>query len=572
MGRWTGQWIARLALSAAMALLWAAPGRVMAQAVAAQQPVAGAAVAIANRLSDLAAEESPALRGEALAAFAVIEQFYAARGFAPVWSDATRVQVLLDAVRDSVDDGLTPADYHFTQLVRMVNELAQPATTDYQRAEFDILMTEAAIRLGYHLGFGKVDPVTLNSGWNLERHIPGFDPVVEIQKALTSPDLAARIRDERPTLPLYLALRRELARFNAIALRGGWRAIAPGAALKPGVSDPRVPVLRERLAITGDLSEADAAAAASSADPNVYDEPLVAAVLEFQRRMGLATDGVVGAGTLAQLNIPVEQRIRTLRVNLDRCRVLLFDLPPQFVVVNIASQQVYVAKDGKLEWNSRAQVGKEYRQTPEYRSEINYLVLNPTWTVPPGIIKNDILPAAKRDAESITRKGLRVIDSAGRDVEPSSVDWSRFSTGNIPYTLRQDPGPTNALGRVKFMFPNPYAVYLHDTPSKSLFEKNDRLTSSGCVRVERPFELAEILLNDPVKWSRANIDAAIQAGKLQNVTLPQRVPILLVYWTAWVDGSGALNFRPDVYGRDARWSKGLDEPFRFRTTPIASAR
>ena len=166
------------------------------------------------------------------------------------------------------------------------------------------------------------------------------------------------------------------------------------------------------------------------------------------------------------------------------------------------------------------------------------------------------------------RKGLRVIDSAGREVAPSSVDWSRFTSGNIPYTLRQDPGPKNALGRVKFMFPNPHAVYLHDTPSQSAFELDTRTTSSGCVRVEKPFELAERLLNDPVKWSRAKIDAAVDSGTLQNVTLARPMPVLLAYWTAWVDDGGALNFRSDVYGRDAKWSKGLDAPFSFRREPL----
>lgn len=558
-------WLGTL-LAVVLAAPFCAQARVAPPAapVSAQDPLQAA---IATRLSDLAAETAPRVRDQSIAAFSLIEQFYSRRNFEPVWNDTARAQVLVDAVRDSVDDGLSPGDYHFTQLVRMGLELAQPGATDRQRADFEILMTDAAIRLGYHLWFGKVDPVSFDSGWNLDRRVPGFDPVVEIEKALSSPDLAAHIRDKRPTLALYVGLRRELARYNAIALRGGWDPVAAGPSLKPGADDPRIPALRARLAVTGELDEPAGAAAGGS---TVYDAALEAAVREFQRRNGITADGVVGPGTLAQLNTPVEQRIRTLRINLDRGRVLLFDLPPEFVVVNIASQLLYVAKGGQLGWSTRVQVGKEYRQTPEYRSEINYLVLNPTWTVPPGIIRNDILPAAKGDPNSITRKGLRVLDSSGREVSPTSVDWSRFSSGNIPYTLRQDPGPGNALGRVKFMFPNPYAVYLHDTPSQSLFDKDTRATSSGCVRVERPLELAEILLDDPVKWNRAAIDSVVAAGKLQNVTLTRRMPVLLVYWTAWVDSGGALHFRPDIYGRDAKWSKGLDEPFRFRRTPLAA--
>lgn len=541
--------------------------------------MAGVPAAIATRLSELATAVQPTLRGQELAGFVVLRSFYTQRGFESVWSDAARAQVLLGALRDSADEGLSPGDYHFTQLVQLSLELARPDATDYQRAEFDLLMTDAAIRFGYHLWFGKVDPVSFDPAWNMARRIPGFDPVAELSRVLGAPDLAAAIRDLPPHLPLYAGLRRELMRYNTLALRGGWGAIAAGPSLKPGERDARVPALRQRLSVTGELAAeagatvpegVEASAGVDPADAEFYDPALEAAVREFQRRMGLTTDGVVGRGTLAELNVPVEARIRQLRVNLDRGRVLLHDLPPEFVVVNIASQEVYLLRQNQVVWSSRAQVGREYRQTPEYRSAIDYLVFNPTWTVPPGIIRNDILPAAKRDPASITRKGLKVLDAAGRELPPASIDWTRFSSGHIPYTLRQDPGPDNALGRVKFMFPNPYAVYLHDTPSKSLFEKDERLTSSGCVRIERPFELAELLLADPQQWGRQQIDQAVQGGRLQNVTLARKVPILLVYWTAWVDGRGAANFRSDIYGRDARWAVALDAPFRFRSEPLGS--
>ena len=236
---------------------------------------------------------------------------------------------------------------------------------------------------------------------------------------------------------------------------------------------------------SGDLLDA------SASDSLLYDAPLAEAVKRYQQSLGLEPDGVVGAATIAELNVPVAERITQLRVNLDRGRVLLHDLPEQFVVVNIAGYTIYLVKGQNVVWNARVQVGKTYRRTPLFRSDISYLVFNPTWTVPPGIIAADILPAARQDPRAITRKGLRVFDGAGREVNPESIDWSRFRSGNIPYTLRQDPGPSNALGRIKFMFPNPYAVYLHDTPSQSLFERADRAFSSGCVRVERALELAE---------------------------------------------------------------------------------
>jgi murein L,D-transpeptidase YcbB/YkuD len=188
--------------------------------------------------------------------------------------------------------------------------------------------------------------------------------------------------------------------------------------------------------------------------------------------------------------------------------------------------------------------------------------------VPPGIIEKDILPEARRDPNAITRRGLKVIDRSGVELDPASVNWARFKTGHIPYMLRQDPGPQNALGRVKFMFPNPYQVYLHDTPSKTLFERAERPFSSGCVRVERAVELAEQLLANQSGWDKAAIASSLEKGKLQNVTLARKMPVLLTYWTAWVDAQDRINFRRDVYGRDALWAAALDEPFKLRVRPL----
>jgi len=240
------------------------------------------------------------------------------------------------------------------------------------------------------------------------------------------------------------------------------------------------------------------------------------------------------------------------------------------VVVNIAGYTAYLVRGQDIAWSGRVQVGKPYRKTPLFRSEINYLVFNPTWTVPPGIIAKDMLPAAKADPSSLTRRGLKVLDSGGREVDPASVDWSRFKSGHIPYTLRQDPGPNNSLGRVKLMFPNAYFVYLHDTPSQALFDRAERAFSSGCVRVERALELAALVLDEPDRWNAQSIARVIQGGKLQNVTLKRRMPVLLAYWTTWVDPEGRVNFRRDLYGQDAKWAESLDAPFRVRAKPLFS--
>lgn len=524
--------------------------------------------AIEARVGTLVGSGELRLQSEDIASVAVIADFYTRRNFTPAWNDPAKAAALLRAVRDSVDDGLDPADYHYSLLARVSSLPASSATTSFERADFDVLMTDALVRLGYHLWFGKVDPERFDPKWNMSRTLPNLDPAAAIEAVLAAPDLYAALEQEKPAHALYQGLKRELARHRRISMSGGWPHVAAGPKLELGVADARVPTLRQRLVASGDL---DSAYVSSLSDADITFDMLVAEGLKrFQSRMGLTADGVLGPGTLRELNVSVEDRILQLRVNLDRGRVLLFDLPQQFVVVNVAGAHVYYIRGNDVVFSARAQVGKPYRETPEYRSDITYLVFNPTWTVPPGIIEKDILPAARRDPASITRKGLKVITSSGTVLNPASIDWSRYKSGHIPYTLRQEPGPDNALGRVKFMFPNPYSVYLHDTPSRALFDNESRTTSSGCVRVERPLELARLLLDDAAKWDDAGIQRAIAAGKTQNVTLAKRVPVLLAYWTAWVDDGETVNFRRDVYGRDAKWAEALDQRFSFRKRPLTS--
>jgi len=517
------------------------------------------AVAIAAELESLMSPDGPRIHGVTVAMQEIMQTFYARRAFRAAWEKRENVDELLAAIEGSSADGLDPADYQLTLLQDLTRQVRQPAATATLRGQYDVLMTESLLRLGRHLSFGKVDAATFDAKWNYGRGIADRDIAREIEEALAAGDVGRRIEALKPTHRLYLGLKRELARYRA-ASAAEPKPIPAGTALKPGASDARVPLLRARLAASGDL---DAAAAAGESQD--YDAVLEAAVRHFQSRMGLEADGVAGAGTVEELNVPVSERIRQLRINLDRGRVLLQDLPDEFVVVNVAGFSLYFLRGQNIVWTTRVQVGKPYRQTPIFRSEINYLVFNPTWTVPPGIIRNDILPAARQDAGVFARKKLKVLDASGTEIDPHTIDWSQFKSGNIPYTLRQDPGADNALGRVKLMFPNPYLVYLHDTPSQSLFERSDRAFSSGCVRVQDALKLAELVLDDEARWNPETIGAVIRGGQLQNVMLKRKVPVLLAYWTAWVDSNGVMNFRKDVYGQDAKWGAALDTP-PVRTT------
>ena len=500
------------------------------------------------------------IRGLSIAWPQLIHQFYAQRNFRPAWDRPGVVNDLHRALRDSRNDGLDPRDYYTAQLEAMAADVRSGKAGSELRAQFDVLNTEALLRLGYHLSFGKVDPHTFDSQWNYGRTLEGVNIAQAIERALDADDVYNRIEALKPTHYLYVNLRRELARYYAISDAGGWKTIPAGPALKTGMTDARIAALRARLRMTGDIS-------GSASDSQSYDAELDRAVRIYQERLGLEADGVAGARTITELNVSVSARIEQIRINLDRGRVLLQDLPDEFVVVNVAGYQVFFVRNREVVWRSRVQVGKPYRRTPIFRSQITYLVFNPTWTVPPGIIANDILPEARRDPASITRRGLKVLDRTGTEINPATIDWAMFRSGNIPYTLRQDPGPKNALGRVKFMFPNDYAVYLHDTPSTSLFDAADRSFSSGCVRVENPLQFASLLLDDPA-WNDTAIAQAIESGRIQNVTLKRKIPVLLAYWTAWADPEGHVNFRRDIYGQDAEWGRGLAGQFVIRKQPL----
>jgi murein L,D-transpeptidase YcbB/YkuD len=298
-------------------------------------------------------------------------------------------------------------------------------------------------------------------------------------------------------------------------------------------------------------------------DDHEFDAALEQALARFQKRHFLDADGVVGEETTAALNVPVDARIEQLRVNLERARWVLHDLPSDYVLVDIAGFELTLVRSGDVVWRTRVQVGRPYRKTPVFKDEIRYLDFNPTWTIPPGILRRDTLPAVQRDPSYLPERNIRVIDAKGAEIDPHTLDWSRYSGRSLPYRLVQDPGPNNALGRVKFMFPNPHLVFLHDTPSRSLFDRSERAFSSGCIRVERPFELAELLLDDQAKWNASAIRRVVDSRKTRTVFLPERVTVILLYWTVnfWEDGSAG--FKRDLYGRDAAVLAGLAKDFQL---------
>ncbi len=539
---------------AALIALWLGP-----VAAAVTPPLADPrAEALRMRVDELRYAGDFSVRGERIILADVVASLFEERQFAPAWANGSRLDHLLAALRDVEQDGLDPADYHYAALLAL---RAEPSSAGVlagaKQTDLELLATDAMALALFHLHGGKVDPVRLSTQWNYPaRPIRTPDARELLARALDTGRIVETFIEVRPEHVWYRRGREQLREYRRIAANGGWPTVADGPTLKPGMSDPRVPVLRRRLEITGDLG------VARSADPELFDPALETAVKRFQTRHAMTPDGAVGGATRAAMNVPVGARIDQLRVNLERGRWVLHEIRGEFVLVDVAGFSVAYFRDDQPIWTSKVVVGRPYRETPVFKSEITYVVLNPTWTIPPGILAKDTLPAVKRDPGYLTRNRIRVINSSGREVSPWSVDWSRYRT-SVPYQLRQDPGPNNSLGLVKIMFPNPYLVYLHDTPAKALFDRDERAFSSGCIRVEKAFELTELVLNDAQQWSAATIQAAIATGQTRTVYLAKPVPVLILYWTAQPTPEGQIIFRNDVYGRDAPTLAALDSDFRL---------
>ena len=498
------------------------------------------------------------IRDGHIASVIVLPALYERRDYTPVWTNPQAADQLIDILENIDADGLDSQDYHLSTLQALRTELAgksNPVT----RAEYDLLLSDSLIRLGYHLQDGKVNPEELDANWNMTQTLGDLDSILAMSRAIELATLPQLIDELRPGNPIYTRMKKALADYRQIEAQGGWPQIADGPTLKPGMSSERVNAVRRRLAASGEL-HGDTAS-------TQFDDHLENAVKRFQQNHGLTADGIVGPGTLAAMNIPVKARIDQLRANLERARWVLRNLPDNYVITDIAGFRVNYSRSGKSAWSTRAQVGKPYRKTPVFRDTIRYLEVNPTWTVPPTILKQDTLPKIRKDPDYLRNKNMEVLTFSGKPVDPASIDWSQYPAKPFPYLIRQRPGPKNALGRIKFMFPNKHAVYLHDTPSRSLFDRDARAFSSGCIRVQHPFEFAELLLDDPV-WTKQRLLEVVESRKTTRINLKKPITVLLLYWTVDASADGNVIFKPDIYDRDPAIIKALNSPFRFRDSPI----
>ncbi|MEC9483619.1 MAG: L,D-transpeptidase family protein [Halomonas sp.] len=481
----------------------------------------------------------------------LLRQVYERRSFTPAWSDAATLAEFTDALSSLADDGLDPADYA-PDILQEEYRQVQATGTIPQKARFDVNATRTLLLTLRHLQHGKVDPRTVHARWEIPITEATLDPLA-VSRALDTRQFAQAFADARPAYPPYEHLRSALAKYRRIQALGGWPLLPPReTSLRPGETSDDVLLLRQRLAMIGEvtLSPSDAPGMV----PAYYDEALAEAVRRFQQRHLLQADGIVGPRTRAALNVPVEDRIDQIRVNLERARWLLHDLPDTFVLVDIAGYRLsYFRPDGEI-WRTRIVVGQPYRQTPSLRSEITHVTVNPTWTIPPTILRQDVLPQVRRDPDYLARHRIQVLDASGYRLDSALIDWTR--PGHV--VLRQAAGPDNALGQVAIRFPNRHQVYLHDTPAQALFDQEQRAFSSGCIRVQRVRELVQWLFDDT--GTDQQLSSLIATGETRNVPLSRRVPLILSYWTAQADEAGFVTFRPDVYQQDATLLKALDRP------------
>lgn len=488
--------------------------------------------------------------GVEIAGHTFIPKLYAALGYQPVWTNGAMVDALSRAIARSWEDGLTPNDFH-AEYVKAAGS-APPQTA----AEREIVLSDALVRLLYQLYFGKVAPNSFDANWNFARPVLTEDPAQTIAAALKAGDVQGLIDKVMLTHPLYIELKALLQQYTAYEVSGGWPTIADGAPLKLGQSDPRVAILRARLKVTGEWTSDGPVTA-----PELYDQSIADAVETFQASNGLNPDGVIGPGTMAALNVTASERVDQIRANLERGRWLLRTMGPEAVIVNVAGFYLHVFLKNEKVWSTRVVVGQPYTKTPIFTEPMKTVVINPDWTVPQSIVRNEIFPKASANPAYLAAGNYYLADKSGQRVE--NVDIAAYTAATFPYRVVQQPGHKNALGLVKFLFPNKYSVYLHDTPSRQLFDKAGRTFSHGCIRVEDPLKLAEIVLGDRLSWDRPKIDAVVAAGKMKAIALPTPLPVLVLYWTVDPSPIGGASFYQDIYGRDARLIKALNAPFKL---------
>ena len=483
-----------------------------------------------------------------------IHKFYTSRFFEPAWIKNGVLTELAYELRfeilQSKFDGLTPEDYHLNLINAFFSQFEANKKSGNTNelddlAGLDLLLTDSFFHLAAHLEVGKVDPQSLTGDWEITHKTSKTSYPDLLATALEREQIRQPLETLYPNLPMYKKGREVIRAMDEIRKKDtlNWKAVKVVKSIKVGESNGSIANLRERLTFWKYLESY------SYEDENAYDSTMFVAVQKFQQRNGLEPDGALGKNTVNALNQSPADLIDKASVNMERLRWLPDTLRgAEMILVNIANYQLDYLNNRDTLLSARVIVGKKFHESPIFSSAMSYIVFSPYWNLPTSIVRNEVMPAVRKNPNYLTQKNMEVVTYSGQHVDPSSVNWSGKS---IPYMVRQKPGENNSLGLVKFMFPNEHSVYIHDTPARSLFTREDRALSHGCIRIQDPAAFAGILLKNDSSWTPAKINAAMHQSHEQIVTLDRKIPVVLLYLTFWADSKGQGHFRQDIYDRDA---------------------
>ncbi|MCK5503927.1 MAG: L,D-transpeptidase family protein [Thermodesulfovibrionia bacterium] len=494
------------------------------------------------------------IKGEKINSPEMLVRFYRKRNFRPAWNWnkglLANSEDILKLIKEVDEHGLIPEYYHLDAIkdaVALLQDMQKTGVFPEPEviAELDLILTDTFLTLGCHFSGRCANHLTAEAEWYANGNDMDVGPILE--NALMKNTVLETLRRLLPSQESYARLKKSLVFYRMIATNGDLPKVPGSILLKKNPDAYEIKRLKKRLVISGDLTQDN------KRDNAVYNKALKQAVIRFQRRHGLNPDGVIGPLTLEAMNVPAETRIRQIELNLERMRWTSGNLGSRYIMINIADYRLDIMENDSSVMSMDVIVGRPYWNTPVMSETMTHIILNPSWKIPDSIAGEELLPRIMENPDILTNKNIKILSSwsnNAEEIDPKTIHWSDITIDDFQYKLRQEPGNTNPLGNIKFMFPNNFNVYLHDTPGKNLFSKNTRSFSHGCIRLSRPFDLAEYLLQNHKGWTRKKLLDSVKTRKKQGIHLPKPIDIHILYLTAWVDEKGNQQFRDDIYGRD----------------------
>ncbi|MGI9534047.1 MAG: L,D-transpeptidase family protein [Thermodesulfobacteriota bacterium] len=483
----------------------------------------------------------------------LLNKFYKSRNYDLAWfkknlKPRKELFTYLKVLQNSKSEGLDPNSYYLDNIETNINDLKHLDVNDLKRrvVQVDLLVSDSNLLYFNDLLFGRYN--FSNNFMEQNYSEPYIDLVTVTNTAITKNNFQQAVNSLLPQSYVYNSLKKSLVKYQKIQENGGWQTVPSGKTLKVGMNNSRIVFLKHRLHATGDLTPDSNQSTEQYLNSQLFDNNLDNAVKNFQRRHGLNEDGEVGKNTVAALNIPIDQKIDSIMINMDIWRKLPQNLGNKYVLVNVPAFKLFGVENNTTSIEMRVIVGRLDWNTPIFSEYMEYVVINPYWNIPSSIFEDEILPELRKDPEYLQKKKIQVVSLETARVQKNySENWSDVNPNNFNYRLRQVPGAANPLGRLKFILPNKHSVYLHDTPDKKLFSRSNRRFSHGCIRVEKPLQLAEFVFNENDDWNANRVQSEIDTGASKNVYLKQPIPVHIMYFTVWIENDDSVHFRNDVY-------------------------